>query len=123
MHRNSIHKEITEPQMAERSRFRLPGVNGYVRTDLLRRQADSVGLPFRPICLPPHCGNEVQEERLRAVIGVAQSDGKEGVALGDLFPADAHQYRERTIARTGITPVFPLWGQPTAEQRLYTMSE
>jgi diphthamide synthase (EF-2-diphthine--ammonia ligase) len=57
------------------------------------------------------------------MIGVAQSDGIEGVAFGDLFPADVRQYRERMIARTGITPVFPLWGQPTAEQRLYTMSE
>ena len=37
---------------------------------------------------------------------------KEGVALGDLFPADVRQYRERMMARTGITPLFPLWGDP-----------
>ena len=37
---------------------------------------------------------------------------KEGVAIGDLFPADVRQYRERMMARTGITPLFPLWGDP-----------
>ena len=32
---------------------------------------------------------------------------KEGVALGDLFPDDVRQYRERMMARTGITPLSP----------------
>src|SRR5262245_18673457 len=40
-----------------------------VRTELLRRQAESVGLPLRLISLPFPCSNEVYEERLRAVIG------------------------------------------------------
>src|SRR4030095_5210774 len=35
-----------------------------VRTDLLRRQAESVGLPLRLVSLPFPCGNEVYEERL-----------------------------------------------------------
>jgi diphthamide synthase (EF-2-diphthine--ammonia ligase) len=49
---------------------------------------------------------------MRAAIVAAQSDGKEGVAFGDLFQADVRQYRERMMARTGITPLFPLWGDP-----------
>jgi uncharacterized protein (TIGR00290 family) len=84
-----------------------------VRTDLLRRQAESVGLPLRLICLPFPCSNEVYEERLRAAIGAAQSDGIEGVAFGDLFLADVRQYRERMMEGTGIPPLFPLWGRPT----------
>src|SRR6516225_5780733 len=50
-----------------------------VRTDLLRRQAESVGAPLRLVSLPFPCGNEVYEERLRAAIGAAQADGIEGV--------------------------------------------
>src|SRR5215470_7155748 len=86
-----------------------------VRTDLLRRQAESVGLPLRLISLPFPCSNEIYEERLRAAIGAAQSDGIEGVAFGDLFLADVRRYRERMMEGTGIKPLFPLWGRPTAE--------
>jgi uncharacterized protein (TIGR00290 family) len=86
-----------------------------VRTDLLRLQADSVGLPLRLISLPFQCGNEVYEERMRAAIGAARADGIEGVAFGDLFLADVRQYREKMMEGTGITPLFPLWGRPTVE--------
>ena len=34
--------------------------------------------------------------------------------FGDLYLEDVRAYRERQLAGTGITPVFPLWGMPTA---------
>jgi uncharacterized protein (TIGR00290 family) len=86
-----------------------------VRTDLLRRQAESVGLPLRLVSLPFQCSNEVYEERMRVAIGAAQSDGIEGIAFGDLFLTDVRRYREKMMEGTGITPLFPLWGRPTAE--------
>jgi len=86
-----------------------------VRTDLLQRQAESLGLPLRLISLPFPCSNEVYEERMRAAISAAQSDGVEGIAFGDLFLADVRQYRERMMEETGITPLFPLWGRHTTE--------
>jgi uncharacterized protein (TIGR00290 family) len=86
-----------------------------VRTDLLRRQAESVGLPLRMISLPFPCSNEVYEERMREAIDAAQADGIEGIAFGDLFLADVRRYREMMMEGTGITPLFPLWGRPTAE--------
>jgi diphthamide synthase (EF-2-diphthine--ammonia ligase) len=33
--------------------------------------------------------------------------------FGDLFLEDVRAYRERQLSRTGIVPVFPLWGRPT----------
>lgn len=86
-----------------------------VRTELLRRQAESAGLPLRLISIPFQCDNAVYEERMRAAIGAAQSDGIEGIAFGDLFLADVRQYREKMMEGMGITPLFPLWGRPTAE--------
>jgi uncharacterized protein (TIGR00290 family) len=86
-----------------------------VGTELLRRQAESLGLPLRLIRLPFPCSNEVYEERMRAAIGSAQEDGIEGIAFGDLFLADVRQYREKMMEGTGITPLFPLWGRSTAE--------
>jgi len=86
-----------------------------VRTELLRRQAESVGLPLRLVSLPFQCGNEVYEERMLAEIGAARADGIEGIAFGDLFLTDVRQYREKMMEGTGITPLFPLWGRPTTE--------
>jgi diphthamide synthase (EF-2-diphthine--ammonia ligase) len=37
------------------------------------------------------------------------------MVFGDLFLADVRAYREDALAGTGIEPVFPLWGRPTAE--------
>jgi uncharacterized protein (TIGR00290 family) len=86
-----------------------------VRRDLLLRQAENVGLPLRLVSLPFPCSNEAYEERMGAAIAAAQSDGIKGIAFGDLFLSDVRQYREKMMAETGITPLFPLWGRPTAE--------
>ena len=45
----------------------------------------------------------------------ARAEGIEAVAFGDLFLEDVRRYREQKLEPTGITPVFPLWGRPTAE--------
>lgn len=86
-----------------------------VRTELLRRQAESAGLPLRLVKLPFPCSDEVYQERMNALIAAAQADGIEAIAFGDLFLADVREYRERMMAGTGIEPLFPLWGRPTAE--------
>jgi diphthamide synthase (EF-2-diphthine--ammonia ligase) len=36
------------------------------------------------------------------------------VAFGDLFLADVRRYREEHLAGTGLEPLFPVWGLPTA---------
>lgn len=85
-----------------------------VRTELLRQQADCAGLPLRLVKLPYPCSNEIYEARMKALITGAQTEGIAAIAFGDLFLADVRQYRERMMAGTGITPLFPLWERPTA---------
>jgi len=86
-----------------------------VRTDLLRRQAESLGLPLRLVNLPFPCDNETYEERLRAAICTAKAEGIDAIAFGDLFLTDVRHYRERMMEGTGVSPLFPLWGRPTAD--------
>jgi uncharacterized protein (TIGR00290 family) len=86
-----------------------------VRTELLRRQAESAGLPLRSISLPYPCSNEIYEERMRAAIGEAEAGGIECIAFGDLFLIDVREYRERMMSETKLSPLFPLWGRPTGE--------
>jgi diphthamide synthase (EF-2-diphthine--ammonia ligase) len=50
--------------------------------------------------------------------GAAHDDGVDEVDFGDLFLEDIRAYRELAMAGTGVVPVFPLWGRPTAELAL-----
>ena len=85
-----------------------------VRTSVLRAQAAAAGLPLVTVLLPTPCSNEIYEERMRAVVEQAVSDGFTHVAFGDLFLEDVRTYREERLAGTGLQPLFPLWGKPTA---------
>jgi len=86
-----------------------------VRVTLLRQQAESAGLPVRLVKLPFPCSNAIYEERLGEIIAAMRVEGIEAIAFGDLFLAHVRQYRERMMEGTGIMPLFPLWGRPTAE--------
>jgi diphthamide synthase (EF-2-diphthine--ammonia ligase) len=43
----------------------------------------------------------------------ASAEGIRHVIFGDLFLQDIRAYREKQLARCGMTPVFPLWGIET----------
>jgi uncharacterized protein (TIGR00290 family) len=84
-----------------------------VRRTLLESQADRLGLPLHFIELPSPCSNEIYELRMSEAINSALADGVEHIVFGDLFLEDVRSYREEQLAGTGISPLFPLWGQPT----------
>ena len=85
-----------------------------VREEILRAQADAAALPLFTIPLPWPCSNELYEARLRIAVAQAVADGYTHVAFGDLFLEDVRRYREDRLAGTGLAPLFPLWGIPTA---------
>jgi len=85
-----------------------------VREEVLRAQADAAGLPIVRIPLPHPCSNEIYERRLRVAVDAAVAAGFTHVAFGDLFLEDVRRYREDRLAGTGLQPLFPLWGRPTA---------
>lgn len=87
-----------------------------VRRSLLEAQAASLHLPLIEIALDPQCTNAAYEEAFLAAIGMAKGRQADlaAIAFGDLFLDDVRAYRERLLASTGLTPLFPLWGEPTA---------
>jgi uncharacterized protein (TIGR00290 family) len=85
-----------------------------VREEVLQAQAAAADLPLFTIPLPWPCTNEIYEQRLRVAVDRAVADGFTHVAFGDLFLEDVRKYREDRLAGTGLTPLFPLWGRPTA---------
>jgi diphthamide synthase (EF-2-diphthine--ammonia ligase) len=48
-------------------------------------------------------------------VNEAKAHGVSHVIFGDLFLQDIRDYREKQLAGTGVTPVFPLWQRPTAD--------
>ena len=84
-----------------------------VREALLRAQLGATGLPARIVRIPYPCPNEIYEREMAAAIAQATADGVTHMIFGDLFLQDIRDYRERQLAGTGITPVFPLWLKPT----------
>ncbi|HTS25558.1 MAG TPA: hypothetical protein VMH81_06770 [Bryobacteraceae bacterium] len=84
-----------------------------VRASLLQAQAEAVGLPLWQIPLPWPCTNDDYESRMADACRRAVAEGFDTIAFGDLFLADVRQYRERQLAGSGLTPLFPLWQIPT----------
>ncbi len=86
-----------------------------VRECLLDAQAESLGLPLWKIPLPWPCTNADYEARMAAACRRARSEGFDTIAFGDLFLRDIREYRERQLAGSGLTPLFPLWELPTPQ--------
>jgi len=84
-----------------------------VREELLQAQLDAAGLPAVVVRIPFPCPNEIYERKMAAAIDEANARGITHMIFGDLFLEDVRAYRERQLAGTGITPVFPLWQRPT----------
>jgi len=84
-----------------------------VRASLLREQLNAAGLPPVIVRIPFPCPNELYETKMAEAMRDTRASGVTHMIFGDLFLADVRAYRERHLAETGITPVFPIWGRPT----------
>ena len=84
-----------------------------VRSDLLRCQADAVGLPLHVLPIPYPCSNAQYEAIMDGFVAETRAQGVECMAFGDLYLEGIRRYREDRLKDTGIAPVFPLWQRPT----------
>jgi uncharacterized protein (TIGR00290 family) len=80
-----------------------------VRVALLHQQAAAIGLPLHVVYIPQSASNETYESRMEAAFDRFRREGVTTIAFGDLFLADIRRYREQWLARTGMTPIFPIW--------------
>ena len=96
---------------AEYDRISMHGV----RRTLLRRQAESLGLPLEEVWISPGASNDAYEVNMAAALASlrARTSGLDTVVFGDLFLADIRAYRERMLARIGMRGLFPLWLRDT----------
>jgi uncharacterized protein (TIGR00290 family) len=86
-----------------------------VRRELLERQAQSIGLPLHEVRIPPQCVNPIYEARMEEALRIHLENGVRKVAFGDIFLEDLRAYREKNLARIGMTALFPIWKRDTRE--------
>jgi len=86
-----------------------------VRRELLERQAQSIGLPLHEVRIPAQCVNPIYESRMEEALRVHYNRGVRKVAFGDIFLEDLRAYREKNLARIGMTALFPIWKRNTRE--------
>src|SRR6266513_4511583 len=86
-----------------------------VRRTLLRRQAESLGLPLEEVVISPGARNDEYEANMSTALADlrTRTQGLDTVVFGDLFLADIRAYRERMLARIGMRALFPLWLRDT----------
>ncbi len=85
-----------------------------VRRELLRGQADSLGLPLDEISLTPAAADDEFEERMREKLERYRQRGVVSVAFGDIFLEDIRRYREGNLSKIGMKGIFPIWHRDTA---------
>jgi uncharacterized protein (TIGR00290 family) len=86
-----------------------------VRNNLLELQAKSLGIPLRKVWIPRDCPNEVYQQRMKQAVNGIVSDGIQYIMFGDIFLQDIKSYREKMLQGTGLTPIFPIWGEDSKQ--------
>lgn len=86
-----------------------------VRRELLHAQAAAAGLPLVEIELEPQSSNPAYETAFLDALDRSRTEfpAATTIAFGDLFLEDVRAYRERLLASSGFTPLFPIWGRDT----------
>ncbi|HUN62947.1 MAG TPA: hypothetical protein VMU53_13195 [Candidatus Sulfotelmatobacter sp.] len=86
-----------------------------VRNELLRRQAEAIGLPVEEVRIPPQCPNSVYEARMAETVSGFRENGVQHFAFGDIFLQDLRAYREQKLMQANMTALFPIWKVDTRE--------
>jgi len=84
-----------------------------VHRRLLRRQANALNLPLYEVFIPANASNGDYEAAMGAAFERHRGDGTDLVAFGDLFLADIRAYRDRLVAKHGMSALYPVWGRDT----------
>lgn len=84
-----------------------------VALNVLKCQADAIGIPLHVITLPENCSMEEYKSIMGTFMSRMKQDGVEGVVFGDIFLEDVKAYRQKHLSKLGLSAIFPLWGKST----------
>ena len=84
-----------------------------VHIDLLKKQADCIGLPLQLLQVPESTEMEVYEKAMEEQLSHFSKLGVRTSAFGDILLEDLREYREKQLAKIGWKAKFPLWQKDT----------
>lgn len=115
-----LHKVLTEKQYdvcylltTLNANYRRISMHG-IKEELLDVQVKETGIPLLKI-FTKEGTNKEYEELMESALFRLKDEGINHVIFGDIFLDDLREYREKQLARVGMTAVFPLWKMNTKE--------
>lgn len=84
------------------------GLHG-VREEMIRLQAEAIGLPVEFVFLPASDDHQQYESVIKTYYKLCKQRGAEGIIFGDIFLEDLKHYREKLLTESALSPIFPLW--------------
>lgn len=86
-----------------------------VRTELLIKQAESIGIPLYQIRLPEMPGMSEYDAVMRQHLTHLKNEGITHSVFGDIFLEDLKAYRDARLSEVGLKGIYPLWKRDTKE--------
>jgi uncharacterized protein (TIGR00290 family) len=86
-----------------------------VRTELLIKQAEAIGIPLYQIRLPEMPGMQEYDDVMRYHLTSLKNEGVTHSIFGDIFLQDLKDYRDARLSEVGLKGVYPLWKRDTSE--------
>jgi len=109
---NSKEYDVRYLVTSVNSKFNRISMHG-VRQELLRQQAESIGIPLHMIMMPEIPTMESYNEMMEQTLKKFKQEGIEYSVFGDIFLEDLRKYREERLAQVEIKGVFPIWKIPS----------
>jgi uncharacterized protein (TIGR00290 family) len=86
-----------------------------VRTELLIKQAESIGISLYQIRLPEMPGMEVYDSVMRKHLEHFRNEGITHSIFGDIFLEDLKKYRDTRLVEIDMKGIYPLWKRDSQE--------
>lgn len=86
-----------------------------VRRELLKLQAESIGIPLQEVFLSKDSSDEEYESKMHEALISLKNNGSTTIAYGDIFLEWLKKKREDLANSVGMECVFPLWGKDTGQ--------
>ena len=86
-----------------------------VRVELLKRQAESIGIPLYQVRLPEMPDMQTYDNTMRQHLEFFKAEGITHSIFGDIFLEDLKRYRDERLAEAGMQGIYPLWKRDTHE--------
>ncbi len=86
-----------------------------LRTELLEKQAESIGIPLHKIELPRQPSMEDYTSIMKTNVDSFRNEGFSYTAFGDIYLEDLRKYRDDQLNPLGIQTVYPIWKKDPIE--------